>query len=353
MNQQIVAPPPNAVTNFPVDHEWLALAEVEEAIDPDLPIVDCHHHLFDRPESRYLVPDLMRDIGDGHNVIGTVNVEGGNHFFRSYGPVHLRPVGETEVIAGMTECREVGLTRVCAGIVGYADFLNGAAVEEVLDVHIVLGRGRFVGIRQLTVWDDSEAVRMHQLFPRRGLSPGMMADPKFREGFAGMAPRNLVFDATAFHTQLGECFDLAKAFPDTRIILDHLGCVLRVGPYAGKEDEIFNRWKADLARIAALDNVYVKIGGLGMRMYGYDFRSRPAPPSSAELADLWKPFVDTAIGIFGAKRSMLESNFPVDKGYFSYRTCWNALKRLTANASESEKSELYAGTAVRVYGLAM
>jgi len=153
--------------------------------------------------------------------------------------------------------------------------------------------------------------------------------------------------------QLGECFDLAKAFPDTRIILDHLGCVLRVGPYAGKADEIFRRWKADLTRIAALDNVTVKIGGLGMRMYGYDFRSRPTPPSSAELAALWKPFVDTAIGIFGAKRSMMESNFPVDKGYFSYRTCWNALKRLTAGASETEKAELYAGTAVRVYGLAI
>ncbi|HEY5551904.1 MAG TPA: amidohydrolase family protein [Opitutaceae bacterium] len=352
MSQSTPPPPPNAVTNVPPDHDWLALAEVEEAIDPDLPIVDTHHHLGDRPGARYLVPDLMRDIRDGHNIIATVNVEG-NHFFRTYGPPHLRTVGETEVLVSMTECREVGMTRVSAGIVGYADFFLGAAVEEVLDAHIELGRGRFVGIRQITIWDESEAVRMYQFFPKRPLSAGMMADAKFREGFATMAPRHLTFDATVFHTQLGECLDLARAFPDTRMILDHLGCVVRVGPYAGKDDEIFRRWKTDLTRIAELDNVYIKIGGLGMRMYGFDFRSRKAPPSSTELAELWKPFVETAIEIFGPNRAMFESNFPIDKGYFGYRTCWNALKRLTRGASENEKAALFADTAIRTYGLAL
>lgn len=352
MGHMTTAPPPNAVTNLVPDEDWLALGKVEEPIDPDLPIVDTHHHLGERPGSRYLVPDLMRDIRDGHNIIATVNVES-THFFRTYGPAHLRAVGETEVLVSMTESREIGTTRVCAGIVGYADLFLGGAVEEVLDAHIAAGRGRFVGIRQLTIWDESEAVRMFQLFPKRPLSAGMMGDPKFREGFAQLAPRHLVFDVTAFHTQLGEAYELAKAFPQTKIVIDHLGCVVRVGPYAGKDDETFRRWKAGLTRIGQLDNVSVKIGGLGMRMYGFDYRSRKVPPSSAELAELWKPFVETAIEIFGPHRSMFESNFPVDRGYFSYRNCWNAMKRLTVGASEREKTALFADTAIHTYGLTL
>lgn len=352
MAQMTAAPPPNAVTNLVPDEDWLALGKVEEAIDPDLPIVDTHHHLGERPGSRYLVPDLMRDIRDGHNIIATVNVES-NHFFRTYGPPHLRAVGETEVIVSMTESRHVGTTRVCAGIVGYADLFLGGAVEEVLDAHIEIGRGRFVGIRQLTIWDESDVVRMSQPYPKRQLSAGMMADSKFREGFARLAPRHLTFDVTAFHTQLGESYDLAKAFPDTKVIIDHLGCVVRVGPYSGRDDEIFRRWKADLTRIARLENVVVKIGGLGMRMYGFDFRSRRLPPASIELADLWRPFIETAIEIFGPRRAMLESNFPVDRGYFTYRNCWNAMKRLTSNASESEKAALFADTAIHTYGLTL
>ena len=352
MTGPAVPPPPNGVTNPVPDEDWLARAEPEEAIDPDLPIVDAHHHLGERPGARYLIPDLLRDIRGGHNIIATVNVES-THFFRTYGPAHLRAVGETEVIVSMTDCREVGPTRVCAGIVGYADLLLGGAVGEVLDAHQAVGGGRFVGVRQLTIWDESDSVRMYQLPPKRALAAGMMADPRFREGFAELAPRHLTFDATAYHTQLGECHDLAKAFPDTKIILDHLGCVVRVGPYAGKGDEIFARWKADLLRLAELDNVFIKIGGLGMRMYGFDLRSRDVPPSSAELADLWRPFVETAIQIFGSGRAMVESNFPIDKGYFGYRTCWNALKRLTSGASESEKAALFSGTAIRTYGLAL
>jgi predicted TIM-barrel fold metal-dependent hydrolase len=345
-------PPPNAVTNLPVDHEWLARAAVEEAIDPDLPIVDSHHHLGEGPGGRYLVPDLMRDIRDGHNIVATVNVEG-NHFFRTHGPDELKGAGETEIIVSMTDCRDVDTIRVCAGIVGYADLFLGAKVDELLELHEQLGRGRFVGVRQLTIWDDSETVRMYQWPPKRALSAGMMSDAKFREGFAKLGPRNLTFDVTAFHTQLDECYDLAKAFPDTSVVIDHLGCLLRVGPYAGRDEEIFADWKAGLARLAALDNVTVKAGGLGMRMCGFDFRSRAVPPDSKELATLWRPFIETAIDLFGPERTMFESNFPVDKGYFSYRTCWNALKRVTAGASDSEKSALFAGTAIKVYGLAL
>lgn len=344
-------PPPNEVTNFPVDNEWLAGAEPEEVLEPDLPIVDAHHHLLDRPDLRYLVPDLEADIAEGHNVVATVHVEGGNNFARSHGPRHLRVVGETEVVASMTTHCQTSPPKIAAGIVNYADLSLGAAVGEVLDTHIALGLGRFVGVRQLTIWDDDPSVRMFLHAPRRPLSPGMMAEPAFREGYRELGARKLAFDATVFHTQLSDLADLARAVPQTRLIVDHLGCVLRVGPYAGKTDAVFADWKRDLAALAQLPNIYVKVGGLGMRMFGFDFRARPAPPTSRELETLWRPFVETAVDLFGVKRTMLESNFPVDKGYFSYRTCWNAFKRLTAGASAEEKAALYSGTATSAYRL--
>ena len=341
-------PPPKAIVNLPVDHDWLARAEPEDVLEPDLPIVDAHHHLLDRPDGRYLVPDLAADIGSGHNVAATVFVEGGNFFFRSHGPEDMRAVGETEVVASMTEAAPHG---IAAGIVSYADLMQGAGVGELLDAHIAAGGGRFAGIRQLTPWDDDEDVQMHLPPPRRQLGPGMLSDPRFREGFAQLAPRGLVFDVTAFHTQMREVIDLAQAFPDTGIVLDHLGCIVMVGPYRGRRDEIFASWKADLADLAALPNVTVKLGGLGMRMYGFDLREKPAPLPSADLADLWRPYVETCIEAFGPDRAMFESNFPVDKGYFSYLTCWNAFKRLTKGASAEDKRSLYSGTAARVYGL--
>lgn len=351
MTHKKAPPPPNEVTNFPVDKAWLALADHEETLEPDLAIVDSHHHLFDRADARYMLPDFLEDIAQGHRIIGSIHIEGGNYFLRPDGPPHMRAVGETEVIAGMTEQYVGKEPAICAGIVCYADFFEGAAVEEILDTHIALGQGRFVGIRQLTIWDDDESVRMYQNPPRRALSPGMTNDPKFREGFSKMGPRNLVFDTTAFHHQIPELFDLAKAFPDTRIILDHLGCIVQVGPYAGKNDEIFAAWKRDIEEIAQLDNVYVKIGGLGMNMYGFKFRDLPKPPSSQLLADTWKPYVETAIETFGVDHSMFESNFPVDKAYYGFATCWNAFKRLTANASDDEKAALYSRTAIKTYDL--
>lgn len=344
-------PPPNEVTNFPVDHDWLAGAAPEEVLEPDLPIVDCHHHLLDRPDLRYLVPDLEADIAEGHNVIATVHVEGGNNFHRNHGPEAMRVVGESEVVASMTaHCQAAG-PKIAAGIVNYADLSLGEAAGEILDAHIAAGAGRFVGVRQLTIWHEDPSVRMHLHPPRRPLGPGMMEEKGFREGMRALAARDLAFDATVFHTQLGDLAALARACPDTRIIVDHVGCVLRVGPNRGREDEVFAEWKRDLAALAALPNVTVKIGGLGMRMFGYDFRERTVPPGSAELAELWRPFVETTIALFGPRRAMFESNFPVDKGYYGYRACWNAFKRLTAGFSETEKAALYAGSATEVYRL--
>lgn len=347
MNQVATAPARNEVSNFHVDLDWLSLAEREDILEPGLPIIDTHHHLHDRPEGRYLVPDLEADIAQGHNVIGTVFVQGGNFFYWRSGPDIMRVVGETEIVVSMSASSK----HLCNGIVGYADFLAGAAIAEVLDAHIEQGDGRFCGIRQTTIWDESDAVKYYQRPPFRPLSAGMLMDPRFREGFAELGKRSLAFDCTPYHTQLPEVIDLAKSFADTTIVLDHLGCIVQVGPYAGKNDEIFAFWKANLQKLAEQQNAVIKIGGLGMRMYGFDLRSRARPANSRELAELWKPYVETAIEIFGPDRAMFESNFPVDKGYFTYAACWNAFKRLTASASEAEKIDLYSGTAKRAYRL--
>lgn len=343
--------PTDEVCDGTVDETWLAGAAPEVALDPDLPIVDAHHHLLDRADLRYLVPDLEAEIALGHNVIATVHVEGGNHFSRTSGPAHLRVVGETEVVASMTTHCQIGPPRLAAGIVGYADLGLGMAVGEVLDGHIAQGQGRFVGVRQQLAWDRDPSVRLPLVPPRRAPLPGLMADPAFREGYRALAARKLAFDASVFHPQLADLADLARAVPETRLIVDHLGGILRVGPYAGRDDATFALWRDGLSELARLPNVYVKICGLGMRARGFTFDARPTPPRSCELAALWRPFVETAIGLFGPKRAMFASNFPIDKSAFSYLTLWNAFKQLTAGASAAEKAALFSGTAATAYKL--
>jgi predicted TIM-barrel fold metal-dependent hydrolase len=179
----------------------------------------------------------------------------------------------------------------------------------------------------------------------------MLADRRFREGFGCLAPLGLSFDAWLYHPQLPELADLARAFPGTTIVVNHVGGPIRVGPYAGRRDEAFAEWAASVADLARCPNVAMKIGGLGMRLLGFAFRDRAAPPGSAELAELWRPYVERCIESFGAERCMFESNFPVDKAYYGYRACWNAFKRLAAGASDDEKHALFAGTATRTYRL--
>jgi predicted TIM-barrel fold metal-dependent hydrolase len=178
-----------------------------------------------------------------------------------------------------------------------------------------------------------------------------MYDENFRQGFACLAPLNLSFDAWLYHPQIGDLTDLARAFPGTQICLDHVGGPLAIGPYAGRRDEIFREWSRSIRELATCDNVVVKLGGLAMRINGWDFHEKADPPSSSDLAAAWKPYIDTCIEAFGASRCMFESNFPVDKGSYSYAAYWNACKLLTAGASANEKAALFSGTATRFYRL--
>jgi len=336
-------------TSVDVAPEWLAAQAAEPILDPTLPIVDPHHHLWDMPHHRYLLPELLADTGSGHNVVATVFVDC-MAFYRADGPDELKPVGETEFangVAAMAASGRFGPTRACAGIVSHADLTRGAAARAVLEAHIQAGNGRFRGIRHAAGWDASPEIRNSHTRPPQGL----YGQAAFREGFAQLAPLGLSFEAWQYHPQLADVTALAQAFPDTSIVLNHCGGPLGVGPYAGRGDEIFANWKRDLLALARCPNVSVKVGGLGMRISPSDFHARPAAPTSQQLADGWKPWVETCIEAFGAQRCMFESNFPVDKISTGYAVLWNAFKRLAAGASADDKTALFSGTASRVYRL--
>ena len=327
-----------------------APAEPEAILEPDLPICDPHHHLWHYPDNRYLLEDLLADIGAGHRVESTVFVECAA-FYRARGPEAFRFVGETEFVAGvaaMADSGRYGPVRACEGIVGRADLSLGEAVDAVLKAHIAAGGGRFRGIRHAGGWDASDAIRNSHTEPPQHL----YADPKFREGFARLAANGLSFEAWQYHPQLPDVIDLARAFPDTKIMLNHVGGPLGVGPYAGRRDEIFAGWRDHIRELAACPNVFVKLGGLGMSVYGFGFHKRAQLPGSAELAEAWRPYIETCIEAFGTHRGVFESNFPVDKVSCSYDTLWNAFKRITAGASADEKARLYRDNARAFYRLA-
>lgn len=325
---------------------WLA-QHTEEALEPDLPIIDPHHHLADHHWGGYLADDLLADLHSGHRIESTVFIQVG-FAYRDHGPEHLRPVGETERvvhIAREANCQQSG-TQICAGIVGFAELSLGAGVQEVLAAQVQAGDGRFRGIRCHAAAHEAFQYGVMQSPPLH-----LYQSPQFREGFAQLARFGLSFDSWAYHTQLQELADLARAFPETPIVIDHIGVPLGVGPYAGHRDAVFAEWQTQLQRIAELPNVFLKLGGMGMSVFGFPFHEHPHPPTSAALAQAWKPYIRTCIDIFGPGRCMFESNFPVDKGTSSYPVLWNAFKRITADMSADEKRLLYRDTAAGFYRL--
>ena len=328
--------------------DWLSLRN-EDVLDPARPVVDPHHHLWDRGGQRYLIDDIASDLASGHNVIATVYVEA-RSMYRAHGAEAFRPVGEVEFANGaaaMSASGGYGPAAVCAGIVGHVNLLLGDAAREVLEAEISAGQGRFRGIRHSSAWDaDPNVAHMYATRPK-----GLLLEEAFRQGFAHLAPLGLSFDAWLFHPQIAELTDRARTFPDTRIVLDHCGGPAGTGQYANRREEIFATWKASIREIAKCPNVAVKLGGLGMCLLGYDFHERAMPPSSEALAAAWRPYIETCIEAFGTERAMFESNFPPDKGQCSYQVIFNAFKRIAAHCSEAEKDALFSKTATEVYRL--
>ena len=326
---------------------WLALT-AEDAIDPDLPICDPHHHFWDRPSSRYILEDLLGDTGSGHNITETVFVECSSEYLED-GPEALKVVGETVYVQGIaaeSATGNHGSTAVAAGIVSTADFTLGDPVTEVLEAHLEASPNRFRGIRHRAAWDANVNANVAGAPPE-----GILMDSKFREGYARMEPMNLSFEGWVYHPQIPEVTDLARAFPNITIILNHIGGPIGIGPYQGRRDEVLETWKQSMADLATCPNVTVKVGGLGMVFTGYDWHERDQPIGSEELAEAMKPYYLYCIEQFGPDRCMFESNFPVDKVSYSYNMMWNAFKRISEGFSDSEKASLFRDTARRAYRL--
>ncbi len=339
----------------------------EEILEPDLPIIDPHHHLweFRRPgetpprhgfdrmlelSPRYMLEHLLSDMNAGHDVRATVFVDC-RAMYRAHGPEALETVGETEFANGvgaMCASGAYGPRLACAGIVSRVDLLLGDAAGEALEAHMTRAPDRFRGIRNVGAWDADPAV----LGPLAGRArEGLYADAAFRKGFAHLGRLGLTFDAWVLEPQLGDVADLAAAFPDTSIMLDHVGTPLNIGPWAGTLEERFPIWRDSMRAIAERPNVTVKLGGLAMPFCDLKGFMSATPASSAELAEAWRPWIETTIELFGPERCMFESNFPVDRGACDYATLWNALKRIASGASAEEKRALFHDTAAKVYRL--
>ena len=329
----------------PLD-SWLALTE-EDPIEPDMPILDPHHHFWERPGDTYLLEQLLADTESGHRINQTIFVECGS-MYRPDGPPQLRPVGEVEFVANIAAANAAsdGPTAVAAGIVGHADLMLGDAVTPVLEALAEAANGRLRGIRCTAAWDASP-----EITTARVNSPGMLTAPDFRRGLDRMTRMGLAFDCIVYHPQLPEVAEMARAFPDLTIILNHVGRPLGIGPYAGRREEIIPQWRQGIDAVAQCPNVLVKLGGLGNPISGFDWHRRPFPPGSREIAAASAPYYLYCIEKFGADRCMFESNFPVDKQSYSYTVCWNAFKRLTREFSAADQADLFHNTAARAYRL--
>ena len=332
-------------------NDWLALSS-EPTLEPELPICDPHHHFWDFrsqsvPYQRYLLHELADDINSGHNVRSTVFVEA-RAMYRADGPQEMRPVGEVEFVQGLAAASASGVYgpgRAAAAIVGHANLNLGDQVEPVLEALQAASPNRFRGIRHGVTWDphpEVETTAAHN-------AEGLLASDDFRAGARVLSRMGMSFEGWMYFPQLPELAEFAKAVPDLTIILNHIGGLVRVGPYGGRENEVMAKWRGGIAAVAECPNVNVKLGGIGMPRTGFDWHARSAPAGSEELAESMAPLMDYCIEQFGPERAMFESNFPVDKVSYSYNVMYNAFKRLTSSYSASERAAMFHDTATNVY----
>lgn len=325
----------------------------EPAIAPHIPIIDAHMHFF---EDGFLVDMFGRMMPEefvseidkgGHNVAATVYVEA-LWRYRTWGPESLRRVGEietVEAIARYYDKRPDGASKLCAGIVGSANLDVGEAIVPILEAQIEASPTRFCGVRD-SLMSDPSLERAHIRMPMDA-----SRQPEFRKAFAHLQPLGLSFDACILHTQVDQLVELARAFPETTIICNHVATPLGVGRFEGKRAEVFAEWKKGMIELGKCENIIMKLGGLGFRWVNLDLSGAKLPPNSERLAQAFEPYINHAIDAFSPERCMFESNFPVDGETFGYGTMWNAFKRVVQAFSHEEQLAMFYGTAKRAYKL--
>ena len=334
--------------------EWLDQV-TEEIVDQDLEIIDPHHHLWPgtprtdgvSADNRYLLEDLWNDTQSGHNLVKTVFVECGQGYFES-GSEAMKPVGETRFVVEVAEEAKQDVSKAqIEGIVGHADMMLGESAREVLEAHLEEGKGRFKGIRHGASWDESDEIRNSHSNPIQSI----YLDDEFQKGIEQLDALNLTLDAWNYHKQIKELTELAKCFPNLKIVQNHFGGPLGIGPYAGRREEVFSVWQESIAELAERDNVVIKIGGLAMPINGWGWHKRELPANSDEFTESHGRYYLHAIKCFGVERCMFESNFPVDKRSISYPVLWNGFKKIVEDFSTEEKEYLFYKTAAEFYSL--
>jgi L-fuconolactonase len=339
-------------TGTPMSHKQLFVGRDEPILEPELPIIDAHHHLFDRPGLRYMLDDYLADARAGHRIIGSIYTEA-LAFARTDGPELLRPLGEIEFANGIGAIGASGVygeCRVAAGIIGYADLRLGDQVAQLLDLALERAPDRLRGIRQIVI-DHPSAVPFRFISHRP--PSGIMQSQGFRPAIEHLVKRGLSFDAAVFHHQLPDVIDLADTYPEATIVLNHCGHPMAMDLDEQGRAEVFRAHRDLLFEIARRPNVYCKVGGFGLPFWGFGFEERQDPIGYLELATAWRPFVETAIEAFGADRCMMESNYPPDARSAGFVPLWNALKHIVRAVSSEDKAALFHGTAAKVYRLTL
>ena len=390
---------------FPLE-EWIEKSDREAAIDPDLPIIDPHHHLFDaRTQDKgwpvsplmifvlyklnpslltklmcksqdeaiirtfstmlpavvpYMENGMLRDIENfkeqGDRPISQEESEGDDALpaHKVVATVYIEsgwsdPSAESAAMKPLPEvemaqqvAQRTG-NRICTGIVGHVPLSEGAdAVRPALQA-MMEKCPNFRGVR------DQLAFRQG-LYPLTNASERKAYDEKFRSGFSVISELDLTYDTWLYMDNVPALRDLALAFPDTTIICDHLGGPEGLPP--SSPQTALEMWKPLIKDLAhSCPNVNVKLSGLGMPTVGFGFENGTKPPTSKALADAWKPFILHCIECFGVDRCMFASNFPMDKVSCGYTQLFNAFKIIVENFSVENKKKLFYDNAARIYSL--
>ena len=332
-------------------YDWLAQVK-EEIIDPQLPIIDPHHHLWNGDNQLagsfpYLIENLNEDTFSGHNIVGTIFMECAQGYYLN-GEEKYKPVGETEFVINLIkDSKKLPESTNIMGIIGYANLMLGTDVKDVLDEHLSKGEGLFKGIRHAAGWDKNNEIHNSHSNPIENI----YYDKNFIKGAEELINLNLTFDAWHYHHQITDLSIFAERYPELIIIHDHFGGPLGVGPYEGKREEIFKKWKDDISLLSESKNVYAKLGGLAMPVNGWNFHKQDKPASSDQIVDLHQQYYLHTINCFGADRCMFESNFPVDRRSVTYHILWNAFKKMVSDYSDEDKNKLFFKNAKDVYGV--